>query len=67
MKTLFPLIAATAFTAFLALPFSAEITGSLAFAASLASVIAADYGRRTQPLVAQPVARNSSESYRLAA
>ncbi|MEO6002775.1 MAG: hypothetical protein ABIZ04_06840 [Opitutus sp.] len=67
MKTLFPLIAATAFIAFLALPFSAEITGSVAFVAGLASIIAADYGRRTPALLAQPVARSSSESYRLAA
>ena len=67
MKTILPLTAAIAFVAFLALPISAEISGSIAVAASLASLLVADYGRRTGTFVTAHANRRSSESYRLAA
>lgn len=67
MKSILPLTAAIAFVAFLALPFSAEISGSIAIAASLASLLVADYGRRASTSVAANANRRSTESYRLAA
>jgi hypothetical protein len=50
MKTFLPLTAAVSFAAFVTLPFTAEIAISLSFATSLASIFAADYGRRLNPL-----------------
>ena len=67
MKTILPLTAAIAFVALLALPFSAEISGSIAVAASLASLLVTDYGRRASTSVAANAHRRSSESLRLAA
>jgi hypothetical protein len=67
MKTILPLVTAAAFIAFLILPISAEIAGSALFAASLALVISADYGRRVDSLPQYSTTRRSREALRLAA
>lgn len=67
MKTLLILSSVAAYAAAIVFPVSAEISASLSFVASLALIITADYGRRSKPLLRQPVPGRSRESLRLAA
>jgi hypothetical protein len=67
MKTLITLLTTGAFAAFWALPFNAEITGSIFVASSLAMIFTADYGRRAAFTLRQPSGKRSTETLRLAA
>ncbi len=67
MKTILILSSAVAYAAAFVFPVSAEICASLSFVASLALVFTTDYGRRSKPLLSQPVPGRSRESLRLAA
>jgi hypothetical protein len=57
MKTLPALAFAAALVAFVFLPVNFVVTGSLLFAAGLASIIVADYGHVRRPIGVQARAR----------
>lgn len=68
MKTLLPITLAAGFAALLALPATAAVIGSVSFAISMATLIAADYGRSYSKLLTEPATPSRTrESLRLAA